>query len=46
MNKHGFNCLTFTDKPGRTICDIQTAEEIAEDWNRQVDTHNTGSTGA
>lgn len=33
MNRQGFNCLTFPDKPGATITDFKTAEQIATQWN-------------
>lgn len=35
MNAQGFNCLTFTDKPGATVTDFATAQKIADEWNKQ-----------
>jgi hypothetical protein len=33
MNRNGFNCLTFPDKPGAVVTDYETAKRIADDWN-------------
>lgn len=35
MNAHGFNCLTFTDKPGAVFTTMEKAEAIAKEWNKQ-----------
>ena len=34
MNATGFNCLTFKSKPGAVITDFETAQMIAEHWNK------------
>ena len=34
MNATGFNCLTFKSKPGAVITDFETAQMIAELWNK------------
>ena len=33
MNKNGFNCLTFPDKPGAVVTDEAHAKQIADEWN-------------
>lgn len=33
MNKDGFNCLIFTDKPGAVVTDYEHAKAIADAWN-------------
>ena len=33
MNKNGFNCLTFPDKPGAVVTDEARAKQIADEWN-------------
>lgn len=32
-NKHGFNCLSFTDKPGAKFTTLEDATAICERWN-------------
>jgi hypothetical protein len=32
-NKNGFNCLTFTDKPGCVFALEAEAKSLAEEWN-------------
>ena len=32
-NKHGFNCLSFTDKPGAKFTTMGDATAICERWN-------------
>ena len=34
MNANKINCLTFADRPGHVITDINTARALAEKWNR------------
>lgn len=34
MNKNGFNCLTFKSKKGATVTDFETAQAIADKWNK------------
>jgi hypothetical protein len=33
MNRDGFNCLTFPDKPGAVVTTFEDAQKIAEEWN-------------
>ena len=33
MNRNGFNCLTFPDKPGAVVTDEDHAKQIAVEWN-------------
>jgi len=33
MNRNGFNCLTFPDKPGAVVTSYEHAQKIAEEWN-------------
>jgi hypothetical protein len=33
-NGSGFNCLTFSDAPGKTFTSEQKAKEIAESFNK------------
>ena len=33
MNKNGFNCLTFPDKPGAVVTSEEHAKQIAAKWN-------------
>ena len=33
MNKNGFNCLTFPDKPGAVVTSEEHAKQIATEWN-------------
>jgi hypothetical protein len=35
MNKNGFNCLTFPDKPGAVVTDEAHAHQIANEWNQK-----------
>lgn len=35
MNANGLNVLTFTDKPGAVVTDYQSAQLIAERWNKE-----------
>lgn len=32
-NAQGFNCLTFPEKPGAKFTTIESAQQIAKDWN-------------
>lgn len=32
-NKNGFNCLTFTDRPGHVFALEAEAKSLAEEWN-------------
>lgn len=34
-NKNGFNCLSFTDKPGAKFTTLEDATEICDIWNKQ-----------
>ena len=34
MNRNGFNCLTFTDKPGAVVTSEARAKQIAAEWNK------------
>lgn len=40
-NKHGFNCLSFTDAPGRKFTTLEDATEICERWNKRSNTEVT-----
>jgi len=33
MNRNGFNCLTFPDKPGAVVTTEDRAKQIADEWN-------------
>jgi hypothetical protein len=33
-NAQGFNCLSFTDKPGAKFTTMENAEAIAKEWNK------------
>jgi hypothetical protein len=33
MNRNGFNCLTFPDKPGAVVTTEERAKQIAIEWN-------------
>ena len=33
MNKNGFNCLTFPDKPGAVVTSEEHAKQIVAEWN-------------
>ena len=33
MNRNGFNCLTFSDKPGAVVTTEEWAKQIATEWN-------------
>ena len=33
MNRNGFNCLTFSDKPGAVVTNEEHAKQIAAEWN-------------
>lgn len=33
VNRDGFNCLSFPDKPGAKFSTIERAHEIAAEWN-------------
>jgi hypothetical protein len=33
MNKNGFNCLTFPDKPGAVVTTEDRAKQLADEWN-------------
>lgn len=33
MNRNGFNCLTFPDKPGAVVASEEHAKQIADEWN-------------
>ena len=33
MNRNGFNCLTFPDKPGAVVTNEERAKQIAAEWN-------------
>lgn len=35
-NKDGVNCLTFSDKSGATLTSHDIAEQIAQEWNKNV----------
>ena len=35
MNKNGFNCLTFPEKPGAVVTSEAHAEAIADEWNKK-----------
>jgi hypothetical protein len=35
MNKNGFNCLTFPDKPGAVVTSESNAKRIADEWNQK-----------
>ena len=35
MNRNGFNCLTFPEKPGAVVTDYESAKAIADEWNKQ-----------
>jgi hypothetical protein len=35
MNKNGFNCLTFPDKPGAVVTSESNAKQIADEWNQK-----------
>lgn len=32
-NKHGFNCLSFIDKPGAKFTTLEDATAVCERWN-------------
>ena len=34
-NSTGFNCLSFTDKPGAKFTSAELAESICEEWNKE-----------
>lgn len=34
-NVHGFNCLTFPEKPGAVVTSKDHAEEICNEWNEK-----------
>ena len=34
INKNGVNCLTFKSKKGVTVTDFETAQAIADRWNK------------
>ncbi len=36
MNRNGFNCLTFPDKPGAVVTDEKHAKQIADEWNNHT----------
>lgn len=33
MNRNGFNCLTFPDKPGAVVTSEANAKKLAVEWN-------------
>jgi len=33
MNRNGFNCLTFPDKPGAIVTSEENAKRLAAKWN-------------
>jgi len=33
MNRNGFNCLTFPDKPGAIVTSEENAKILAAEWN-------------
>jgi hypothetical protein len=33
MNRNGFNCLTFPDKPGAVVTSEANATRLAAEWN-------------
>jgi hypothetical protein len=35
MNRNGFNCLTFPDKPGAVVTTEERAKQIAIEWNKE-----------
>jgi hypothetical protein len=35
MNRNGFNCLTFPDKPGAVATSEANAKQIADEWNQK-----------
>jgi len=35
MNKSGFNCLTFPDKPGAVVTSEANAKRLADEWNKE-----------
>jgi len=36
MNANGVNVLTFPQRPGCVVTDIETAQKIAEVWNTEI----------
>jgi hypothetical protein len=41
MNKNGFNCLTFPDKPGAVVTTEERAKQIAVEWNKEMTSFQT-----